>query len=56
MKNMDKKIILLFAGLGGGIGGYVPTLFGASSFGGWSILGSLVGGLVGIYLGVQFQD
>lgn len=31
-----------------GIGGYLPVLFGESALGGWSILGTLVGGIVGI--------
>jgi hypothetical protein len=32
------------------IGGYVPVLFGADMLGGWSILGTLIGGIVGIYV------
>lgn len=53
---MDKKIILLTAACGSAIGGYMPVLFGASSFGGWSILGALGGGLVGIWIGARLQD
>lgn len=44
------------SGVGGSIGGYVPVLLGASSFGGWSILGAFVGGIVGIYVGVKMSD
>lgn len=31
-------------------GGYLPVLFGQSAFGGWSILGTLLGGIAGIYI------
>lgn len=48
---MDKKIILLTTGLGGTVGGYIPVIFGADGFGGWSILGALIGGLVGVWIG-----
>lgn len=30
------------------LGGYLPTLFGESAFGGWSILGTIVGGIIGV--------
>lgn len=53
---MDKKIILLTASFGGVVGGYIPIMFGASSFGGWSILGALVGGIVGIWIGLKIQE
>ncbi len=32
------------------IGSYVPTLFGQSMFGGWSIFGTLIGGMVGVFV------
>lgn len=53
---MNKGLIMLMSGVGGTIGGYVPVLFGASGFGGWSILGAFIGGLVGIYAGVKLSD
>ncbi len=47
---MNKKTILIGATIGGIVGGYIPTLFGDNSvFSGWSILGSMIGGLVGIW-------
>ena len=50
---MNKKVILFFATVGGIVGGYIPTLFGDTDFfSGWSILGGLVGGIFGIWLGV----
>jgi hypothetical protein len=50
---MNKKVILLFATIGGIVGGYVPVLFGDNEFlDGWSILAGTIGGIVGIWLGV----
>ncbi len=53
---MNKGLILLMASVGGVVGGYLPTLFGAGGFSGWSILGSLAGGLLGIYVGYKLSD
>lgn len=47
---MDKKVIMLGMAFGSTIGGYVPVLFGASSFGFISILSSAAGGILGIWL------
>ncbi len=50
---MNKKLILFFASAGGLAGGYLPYLFGDHNmFDIWSILGGLVGGFAGIWLGV----
>jgi hypothetical protein len=50
---MNKKIIVLSATVFGFVGSYLPTLFGNNDFfSGWSILGSLVGGIFGIWVGV----
>lgn len=39
--------------IGGAIGGYIPVLLGdVELLDGWSILGSTIGGIVGIWLGV----
>jgi uncharacterized membrane protein YfcA len=49
---MNKKAILLFATVFSIAGGYVPVLFGDSDLlDGWSILGGLIGGIFGIWLG-----
>jgi hypothetical protein len=49
---MNKRVILLSATIFGIVGGYVPVLFGDSNLlDGWSILGGLVGGIFGIWLG-----
>jgi hypothetical protein len=44
------KLIWIFITIGGGIGGYLPVLFGDSGFGGWSILGTLIGSFIGIWV------
>lgn len=49
-----KSWLLFMATIGGGIGGYMPVLLADSSvLDGWSILGGLGGGLLGIWLGVK---
>jgi len=53
---MNKRTIYLFAGIFGFLGAYVPVLLGIDDgFGGWSILGGLIGGLLGIWLAVVVQ-
>ncbi len=46
---MSKGYFYLCAGIGSLAGSYLPVLFGSSFFGGWSILGGLIGGLAGIW-------
>lgn len=49
---MYKVLVLTGATIGGIAGAYVPALFGDTDiFSVWSILGGVVGGLVGIWLG-----
>lgn len=50
---MNKKALLFFAAIFGILGAYVPVLFGDNDpLSGWSILGGMIGGLFGIWLGV----
>jgi len=50
---MNKSIILLFAATFEIVGSFVPMLFGNNDiFSAWGILGGLIGGLFGIWLGV----
>lgn len=53
---MNKSMVYLGAGVGGLIGGYLPVLFGAGGLSGWSIIGSLVGGVAGIWLVVKLAS
>ena len=53
---MGKGLIVLMASVGGMIGGYLPTLLGASGISGWSIIGSFVGGICGIYVGYKMTE
>lgn len=47
---MSKSIVMLGMVLGGALGGWIPTLFGAGAFSMASVLASFVGGVLGIYL------
>ena len=50
---MNKNVLLFFAVVFSALGAYIPTLLGDTELlDGWSILGGLVGGLFGIWLGV----
>lgn len=50
---MNKKVLLFSATIFGIAGAYVPVLFGDTDpLSGWSILGSVIGGIFGIWLGV----
>lgn len=50
---MNKKVLLFFATIFGIAGAYVPALFGDTDvFSVWSILGGVIGGIFGIWLGV----
>lgn len=53
---MNKSTMYLLITLGGGIGGYLPVLFGADGFSVWSILGSTIGGFTGIYIAMKLSD
>jgi len=53
---MGKSVIGLCAGLGTVLGGYVPVLWGASSFSLVSLVFSLAGGIAGIWLGVRVSE
>jgi drug/metabolite transporter superfamily protein YnfA len=53
---MNKSIILLFAAAFEIAGSFIPMLFGNNDiFSAWGILGGLVGGIFGIWVGVVFS-
>ncbi|HEU0266520.1 MAG TPA: hypothetical protein VFQ70_02745 [Candidatus Saccharimonadaceae bacterium] len=53
---MNKKVVMFFTFVGLTIGSFVPMLWGNDNmFGGMSILFSTIGGIVGIWLGVQIN-
>jgi len=53
---MDKKIIILGMLFGSTIGGYIPTLFGASAFSISSIICGALGAFIGIWLTFRFLN
>jgi hypothetical protein len=53
---MEKKLIWLGLFVGSFVGGYVPTLWGASAFGIASVVGTAIGSIVGIYFGYRIGN
>jgi hypothetical protein len=53
---MGRSVIGLCAGFGLIVGGYVPVLWGASSFSLTSLLFGAIGGAVGVWAGVRISD
>ena len=47
--------LLIWTGMlfGGGVGGYIPVMFGSSLFSMASLLGNGVGGLIGLFAGYK---
>ena len=53
-KDMNKMTISICMTAGTIIGGFIPTWFGDTNlFDAWSIIGGLIGGIAGIWLGVK---
>lgn len=48
-----KSIIMTTTVIGMSVGSFVPMLWGGSLLGGWSVLFSMVGGFLGIWVGVK---
>lgn len=42
--------------IGGGVGGYIPVLLGSGLLSGWSIIGSAIGSIAGLYIAVKISD
>ncbi len=53
---MSKTTLGIGATIGGLIGGYIPVLFGQSDFSLWSILGSTIGGIIGIIIARRLES
>jgi hypothetical protein len=51
-----RSVIGLCAGFGSIVGGYVPVLWGASSFSMVSFLFGIVGAIAGIWAGIRIAD
>jgi hypothetical protein len=56
LRGMGRSVIGLCAGFGGFVGGYVPVLWGASSFSLVSIVFGFFGAAAGVWLGVRVSD
>lgn len=53
---MNKRVVILVASLGGVCGAYIPVLLGAGGFSSWALLGSFIGGLVGVWVGAKISE
>jgi hypothetical protein len=53
---MGRSVIGGCAAFGSIVGGYVPLLWGASSFSLISVAFAFLGGAAGVWLGVRFSD
>ena len=53
---MSKTLIWCGLFLGSTLGGCIPLLWGGSLMSGWGILGSVVGGLAGIWAGFKASE
>lgn len=51
-----KALVSLGMFLGTTVGGYAPVLFGADIFSYWSLLGTLLGGILGIIIGWKLSN
>lgn len=47
---MNKLPMYVIVGLGLTIGNFLPVIFGQSAFGLWGVLGTLIGGIAGVWL------
>jgi len=50
-----KTLCYIGGGIGSTAGGYLPSLWGTGIFSGWSILLSLVGGILGVWLAYKYS-
>ncbi len=50
-----KTLIWIGVFIGGAIGGYIPTLFGADGFSMTTIIGNTIGGMLGIWAGFKLS-
>jgi len=53
---MNKSLAYLLIAVFGTIGGYLPMLFGGGELSGWSILGTAIGGFLGLYLAYKISS
>jgi Na+/glutamate symporter len=53
---MTKGLVYLLIFLGGAIGSYIPALFGQDMFSPASIIGGIIGSIVGIWAAVKLNS
>lgn len=53
---MSSKLIWVGVLVGSSLGGYLPSLFGSGLFSLWGVLGSTLGGFLGVWAGVKLSE
>lgn len=56
MLTMNRMMMYIAITIGGIVGAYVPSLFGADGLSIWAIIGSTIGGLLGIYVAYKISQ
>ncbi len=51
-----KTLIWIFVSVGSIVGGYIPALWGDSVFSYASLIGSGIGGILGIFIAIKIGD
>jgi hypothetical protein len=52
---MNKSITYIFVSVGGLVGGYLPVLFGANGLSILTVIGTTIGGLLGIWIAIKIS-
>jgi hypothetical protein len=53
--DMDRRVLWMSIAVGSTAGGFVPMLFGAGSFSMASLLGSVVGTILGVWVAIKID-
>jgi hypothetical protein len=51
-----KTLVMTGLIIGSTLGGYFPSIFGQDVFSVWGIIGTAIGGILGVYLGYKLGD
>lgn len=52
----SKFVVAIGMIIGSSVGSFIPSIFGIGVLSFWSILGSFIGGVIGIYITMKFTS